>query len=320
MGIKGGSSIELEIPEEFSGQRADLALAGLLKEFSRSQIRRLIDDENILLKGRAIKPSQRLIAGDSVSITVPPPTPLETLPQDIPISIIYEDQDILVVNKPPGMAVHPGAGIREGTLVNAILYKCRNLSGIGGKTRPGIVHRLDKNTSGVLIVAKNDFSHRSLVEQFKSRDIEKRYLALVIGNVEGESGSFCSLIGRHPKNRLKMTTKPREGKEAFTNWRVKKRYNVATLIEVDPKTGRTHQIRVQFSENGYPILGDKLYGRRRQGSQAIDNISEKLGRQALHAYSIRFKHPRRDEIMEFKAPIPEDFEEAIKLIEEYRVS
>ena len=320
MGIKVVSSIELQIPERFSGLRADVVLATLLKEFSRSQIRRLIDDENILLKGKAIKPSQRLLAGDNVSITVPPPKPLETQPQDIPISIIYEDEDILVVNKPPGMAVHPGPGRRDGTLVNAILYICRSLSGIGGKVRPGIVHRLDKDTSGVMVVAKNDFSHQRLVEQFKSRVIEKRYLALVIGDVEGESGSFCSLIGRHPKNRLKMTTRPRDGKEAYTNWRVIKRYNVATMIEVDPKTGRTHQIRVHFSENGFPLLGDKLYGTRRQKSQIIEGISKKLGRQALHAYSIRFRHPRTGEVKEFIASIPEDFEEAIRLLEEYRVS
>jgi 23S rRNA pseudouridine1911/1915/1917 synthase len=214
------------------------------------------------------------------------------------------------------MTVHPGAGVRGGTLVNALLYRCRSLSGIGGKLRPGIVHRLDKDTSGVMVVAKGDLAHESLINQFKSQMVEKVYLALVAGSIKGESGSFSSLIGRHPTDRIKMSTRVRVGKEALTLWRVIERYKCATLVNARPKTGRTHQIRVHFAENGYPILGDRVYGPRRYKSNLLDLASKGLGRQALHALSLRFTHPRTGERMEFHAEIPDDIKRAINILEE----
>jgi len=183
---------EFKVPQKHSGQRADVAFSLLLSGFSRSQVRRLIGEKNILVEGKAIKPSRKLEGGELVSVVIPPPEPLELLPQNIPISIIYEDEEIIVVDKPPGIVVHPGAGTKDGTLVNALLYMCRDLSGIGGKIRPGIVHRLDKHTSGALVVAKSDFAHRNLVGQFKSRKVEKKYTAITAGVIKKSSGSFSS--------------------------------------------------------------------------------------------------------------------------------
>jgi len=307
---------ELKVPPKHSGQRADVVFSSLLSGFSRSQVRRLIDEKNILVEGKAIKPSKKLEGGELVSVLIPPPEPLDLQPQNIPISIIYEDDEIIVVNKPPGITVHPGAGTKDGTLVNALLYICRDLSGIGGKIRPGIVHRLDKDTSGVLVVAKCDFSHQHLVGQFKSRRVEKQYLAIVAGEIKKSSGSFSSSIGRHPTNRIKMTSKLTIGREAITYWRAITRYKEATMVEVMPKTGRTHQIRVHFAENGYPIVGDKIYGARKHRSLFLEYVSKRLGRQALHASIIRFEHPRTGEKVEFKAPLSDDLKEVVKLFEE----
>jgi len=307
---------EFKVPHKHSGQRADVAFSLLLSGVSRSQVRRLIGEKNILVEGKAIKPSRKLEGGELVSVVIPPPEPLELLPQNIPISIIYEDEEIIVVDKPPGIVVHPGAGTKDGTLVNALLYMCRDLSGIGGKIRPGIVHRLDKHTSGALVVAKSDFAHRNLVGQFKSRKVEKKYIAITAGVIKKSSGSFSSPIGRHPTNRIKMTSKINIGREAITYWRVLKRYNEATMVEVMPKTGRTHQIRVHFAEGGFPILGDKIYGFRKQRSLFMESVSERLGRQALHASSIRFEHPKTGKQVEFNAPLSGDLRGVVKLLEE----
>ncbi len=306
---------EFHVPPEFAGKRVDIALSHLLPDLTRSQVRRLIDEGLILVDDKSIKPSKRLSGGESVSVIQIPPQPLEAEPQDLPIPILYEDDDIIVVNKPASMAVHPGSGVGDRTLVNALLYRCRSLSGIGGKLRPGIVHRLDKDTSGVIVVAKGDLAHESLVNQFKSRMVEKVYLALVAGRIKGESGSFSSLIGRHPTDRIKMSTRARVGKEALTLWRVIKRYGCATLVDVKPKTGRTHQIRVHFAENGYPILGDRVYGPRRHKSDLLESVSKRLGRHALHALSLRFTHPRTGERVEFHAEIPDDMKRAIHILE-----
>ncbi len=309
-------SIErFQIPKDLSGKRADVAISSLLTSVTRSQIKRMLYEGLILVEGKPIRPSKKLSGGEDVCVTFVSPEPLEAQPQDIQVPIIYEDDDIIVVNKPQGITVHPGAGIKDGTLVNALLYKCLGLSGIGGKLRPGIVHRLDKDTSGVMVVAKNDIAHNSLVNQFKSHETKKKYLALVVGDIKGESGSFSSLIGRHPKNRIKMTTKVRAGREAFTLWRVIKRYKEVTMVEVEPKTGRTHQIRVHFAENGYPILGDKMYGVKKHKSELLDRLSKCLARQALHALTLNFKHPRTGENVEFSAPIPDDIKAVIELLE-----
>lgn len=307
---------EFHIPSEFSGKRTDIALSCLISDLTRSQVRRLIEEGLILVEGKPVKPSKRLSGGESVSVVQPPPRPLEAEPQDIPVSILYEDDDIIVVNKPAGMVVHPGAGVEDGTLVNALLYRCGGLSGIGGKLRPGIVHRLDKGTSGIMVVAKCDTAHESLVNQFKSRRVEKVYLAIVAGRIKEESGSFSSPIGRHPTDRIRMSMMTRAGKEALTLWRVIKRYRYATLVDAMPRTGRTHQIRVHFAENGYPILGDRIYGPKRHKSDLLESVSKSLGRQALHALSLCFMHPRTRERMEFRAEIPEDMKIVINMLEE----
>jgi len=311
---KEGITETVQIPHDFSGKRADITFSRLLTGHTRSQIRKLIEEGLILVEGRRTKPSKKLRGGETVSITLLPPQPIEAKPQDISIEILFEDDDLLVVNKPPGLTVHPGAGTRDGTLVNALLFRCTGLSGIGGKIRPGIVHRLDKDTSGVMVVAKNDFAHHALTGQFKSREVKKRYLALVSGKISVESGSFTSPIGRHPTNRIKMSTKAKTAKEALTLWRVVKRYANVTMVEAEPKTGRTHQIRVHFAENGHPVLCDRIYGNKKPASNLYDSVSKKIGRQALHASTIGFSHPRTGEYVEFQASVPDDMKELIDIL------
>jgi len=304
------------IPPELSGKRADIALSLFLSGHTRSQIKRLIEEKHVLVGGEPVKPSRKLEGGEVVRITLPEPGPIEALPEDIPLTILYEDDYIAVVDKPPGMAVHPGAGLGGGTLVNALLHRCKNLSGIGGKIRPGIVHRLDKDTSGVMVVAKNDISHNSLVNQFKARTVQKRYLAIVEGNIKKESGTFTSIIGRHPSDRKKMSSKAKRGRESVTLWKVLKRFKDAALVEAEPKTGRTHQIRVHFSENGYPILADAVYGHKKGRPPAIVHAAKKIGRQALHASKIGFVHPHTQEFVEFSAPLPRDMSDALNILAE----
>lgn len=311
---EGGSVESLTIPNEFSGMRTDAALASLLKTLTRSQIQKLIDAGLVLVDGKPAKASKRLSGGEEVTVKIPPPEPIELVPEEIALSIIYEDDHIVVINKPPGMSVHPGAGTRTGTLVNALLVRCHGLSGIGGKLRPGIVHRLDKDTSGVMVVAKNDLAHNCLASQFKARTVKKKYLAVVLGRLRGDHGYFEKPIGRHPTHRMKMTTSVRGAKEAFTEWRVIERLPAATLVEVYPKTGRTHQIRVHFKEHGHPILGDRLYGPRKYPTDVLERVASKLKRQALHASSLSFKHPLTGEDVEFHAPLAEDIEEILQLL------
>lgn len=301
----------LEIPGELSGKRADVVLSHFLTGHTRSQIKKLIDESRVLVKGKSIKPSRKLDAGEVVEITLPEPEPLDLKAQDLAIEFLYEDEYIAVVDKPPGMTVHPGAGVSEGTLVNALLFKCKDLSGIGGKIRPGIVHRLDKDTSGVMVVAKNDTAHNSLARQFKAREVEKRYLAIVEGNIKGESGTFSSEIGRHPTNRIKMSSLTKAGRESVTLWKALERFGTATLVEAEPKTGRTHQIRVHFSENGHPILADKVYGRKKKIRTALDPAAKIMRRQALHASRLGFTHPGSQKLMEFSAPLPGDMKETL---------
>lgn len=304
-----------EVTEELSGKRADVVLSHFLSDRTRSQIKKLIDDQHVLVKGKPIKPSKKFEKGELLDVTLPAPESIDAKPEDIDIEVLYEDSSIIVVNKPAGMVVHPGAGIKGATLVNALLYKCEDLSGIGGKIRPGIVHRLDKDTSGVIVVAKNDRSHNSLVSQFKSRTVKKRYLAIVEGYLKKESGSFASNIGRDPVNRIKMSSKSKSGRESLTLWKVIKRFKAASFVEVEPKTGRTHQIRVHFSENGYPILADKVYGHKRQKLQILANAAKKIGRQALHASKIGFTHPESGGRVEFTAPFPDDMKQALLYLE-----
>lgn len=300
-----------EVTEELSGKRVDIVLSYFLSELTRSQIKKLIDDKNVLVKGKPIKPSKKFDQGEIIHITLPEPESIDAAPENISLNILYEDSSIVVVNKPPAMVVHPGAGVTSGTLVNALLYKCDDLSGIGGKIRPGIVHRLDKDTSGVMVVAKNDQSHNSLVNQFKSRTVKKRYLAIVEGGPKTESGSFESIIGRDPIDRKKISSKTKSGRESLTLWKVLERFESACLVEAEPKTGRTHQIRVHFSENGYPILADKVYGHKKQRNKYLSQVEKEIGRQALHASKLGFFHPETEDWVEFTAPIPEDMGQAL---------
>lgn len=307
-----------EVTEELSGKRADIVLSHFLSEHTRSQIKKLIDDNHVLVQGKPIKPSKKFDQGEIVQITLPEPESIDVVPENIRLEVLYEDSAIIVVNKPPAMVVHPAAGVKSGTLVNALLYRCDDLSGIGGKIRPGIVHRLDKDTSGVIVVAKNDQSHNSLVDQFKNRTVKKRYLAIVEGSPKTDSGSFESVIGRDPIDRKKISSKTKSGRESLTFWKVLKRFESTCFVEAEPKTGRTHQIRVHFSENGYPILADKVYGHKKQRNKLLNQIEQKLTRQALHASQIGFSHPVTNDWVEFTAPLPEDMEQALDSLEKLK--
>lgn len=300
-----------EIPREFAGQRADVFLSSFLTELSRSSIKKHIELGNILIDRKTFKPSRIINGGESLSISIPPPEPCGVEGEKIDIEVLYEDSNVIVVNKPAGMVVHPGAGVTSGTLVNALVYMCGDLSGIGGEMRPGIVHRLDKETSGVMVVAKNDRAHRSLSEQFKSRETEKEYVAVVSGEMKKCSGVFDSPIGRSPSNRVKMTSFARAARDAETRWEVIERLRGATLVSVRPKTGRTHQIRVHFSENGFPVLADKVYGgkKSRLKNSGLPGVSIK--RHALHARSLGFIHPATGKRIELSAEIPEDMASVI---------
>ena len=303
------------ISSDFAGKRADIVFSELFEKFSRSQIRKFIKQGDILIDEEPIKPSRLLNGGEIATFHIPEPEPIETEPENIPLDIIFENADFIVVNKPPGMVVHAGAGVKSGTLVNALLYHCRDLSGIGGKLRPGIVHRLDKDTSGVIVAAKNDFTHNHLADQFKERTVTKEYLAIVRGVIKEDKGFYSSAIGRHKSNRIKMSSNTSSGRDSHTDWKVLKRYEGATLVEVNPKTGRTHQIRVHFSENRYPLLCDQLYGNKKSDNAAVKNISSTLNRHALHAYKLGFNNPRDNKALEFKAELPKDFKNTLNLLE-----
>jgi 23S rRNA pseudouridine1911/1915/1917 synthase len=249
-------------------------------------------------------------AGEVISGTLPEPEPLALNPEPLPLTILYEDPSIIVIDKPSGMVVHPAYGNPRGTLVNALLYHCKDLTGINGVLRPGIVHRLDKDTSGVMVVAKDDEAYRQLTKQFKNRTVEKVYLALVYGPFRKDEGLIDAAIGRHPHERKRMSLRTRRGRTAITRWRVAERLNGFTLLEVFPQTGRTHQIRVHLSSMGHPLLGDPLYGRKgRSGTihdPALKECVIRMGRQALHAYRLGFVHPKTGENVRFESPLPED--------------
>ncbi len=303
-----------EIPREFAGQRADVFLSGFLTELSRSSIKKHIELGNILIDRKTFKPSRIISGGESLSVNLPPPEPCGISGEKINVEVVYEDRDIIVVNKPAGMVVHPGAGISGGTLVNALVHMCGDLSGIGGKMRPGIVHRLDKETSGIMVVAKNDRAHGNLSSQFKDRETEKEYVAIVSGEMKKGSGVFSSPIGRNPSNRVKMTSFSRAGRSAETRWEIIESLHGATLVNVWPKTGRTHQIRVHFSENGFPVLADKVYGGKKNRPQNSGALGTLLKRHALHARSLGFAHPATGKRIELSAEIPEDMVSVIDFL------
>ena len=299
------------MPPEARGERVDQHLARAFPDLSRSRLQGLMEAGHVRVDGRPAKASQRLKGGEGVVVHVPPPVPAVPEPEALPVQVLYEDRDVLVVDKAPGMVVHPGAGHGTGTLVNALLHRVKDLSGVGGELRPGIVHRLDKDTSGCLVVAKHESALVALQKAFKSRTVEKTYLALVHGAPRPE-GRIETLYGRHPVHRQRFTGRVKEGKPALTLYRVREQYEGAALVEVDLLTGRTHQIRVHLSEAGHPLLGDTLYGAGRKAKGRVAEAQETLGRQALHAWKLAFPHPRTGKLVRTEAPLPADFEAALK--------
>lgn len=289
-----------------AGERLDVFVARSLPRLTRSRVRRLIDGGFVTVDGAlAAKAGVKLEAGQRLQVTLPPPEP-ELAPEPIPLRIVYEDGDLLVVDKPAGLAVHPSPGHSSHTLVNAVLAHCPALSAVGGEGRPGIVHRLDKDTSGLIIVAKNDAAHLSLARQLKDRQVEKTYLALVEGRVEPGEGVIDAPIGRHPRHRKKMAVVA-AGREARTRYRVLREVDGRSLVEARPETGRTHQIRVHFASIGHPIVGDPVYGR--------GGREPPVRRQFLHAQRLAFRHPRTGEWLELGAPLAEDLRAALAELE-----
>jgi len=304
LGAEHSTRTELTVSANEAKLRLDQFLAKQLPEFSRSRLQQLIRDGFVRLNNSASRPRQIVRAGDKIELTEPPLEKIETLPEPIPLEILFEDNDLIVINKPPGLVVHPGAGHHEHTLVNALLNHCTTLSGIGGKERPGIVHRLDKETSGCLVVAKNDATHRDLSKQFAARAVEKIYLALVAGKLPKTTGIIEEKIWRHPVHRQRMSATALRGRAAKTEYRVIRSSDRASLIECRLHSGRTHQIRVHLHHLGHPVLGDKVYAPR---------LAKDFPRQMLHAWKLGFRHPRTKEWKGFEAPLPDDFAAAIKL-------
>ena len=285
-----------------AGVRLDRFLANSANEFSRSRIQTLIREGFVTVNGDVPRAREIVRAGDRIVLVEPAVQAVDLFPEKIALSVLFEDNDLIVINKPAGISVHPGAGRKRGTLVNGLLSHCKNLSGIGGEERPGIVHRLDKETSGCLVVAKNDFAHLDLSRQFAARTVEKIYLALVAGKLRRGSGTIVAAITRHRVHRKKMTIAREGGREARTDFKVLRTGREASLLECRLHTGRTHQIRVHLQHLGHPILGDIVYGRRHAGN---------FSRQMLHAWKLAFDHPRTKERMHFEAPVPEDFKRSM---------
>jgi 23S rRNA pseudouridine1911/1915/1917 synthase len=296
--------IELVVSTNEARLRLDQFLAKQLPEFSRSRLQQLIRDGFVRLNNSTSRPRQIIRVGDKIELTEPPLEKIETLPEQIPLEILFEDNDLIVINKPAGLVVHPGAGHREHTLVNALLNHCSTLSGIGGKERPGIVHRIDKETSGCLVIAKNDAAHRGLSRQFADRTVEKTYLAIVAGKLSKTAGVIEEKIGRHPIDRQRMSATSVRGRAARTEYRVVRSSERASLVECRLHSGRTHQIRVHLHHLGHSVLGDKVYGGR---------LARYFPRQMLHAWKLGFHHPRTKEWKSFEAPLPDDFAAAIKV-------
>ena len=298
--------IRLRASEESKNQRLDAFLASSLDGLTRSQATRLIESSEVAVNGRAVSKSYKLAGGEDVAVTLPEPEPVEAVPQDIPLDVVYEDADVIVVNKPSGMVVHPAPGHPDGTLVNALLYHCAGtLSGIGGALRPGIVHRIDRDTSGLIIAAKNDAAHQYLSAQLADHTLARTYECIVVGALREDRGTVDAPIARHPTGRKRMAVVA-GGREAVTHWEVIARYPGYTHVRCRLETGRTHQIRVHMAYIGHPILGDTVYGAKKE----VPGLTG----QCLHAVGLRFLHPRTHEVVELSCPLPEEFTRMLQKI------
>jgi 23S rRNA pseudouridine1911/1915/1917 synthase len=313
---KTGDKYSFTVSREQTRQRIDLFLTSMLSDFSRSYLKGLIKEGHVLVNGSPVRPSYETRAGDFVTAVIHCPDPDEALvPEPMSLDVLFEDEDLLIVNKPHGLVVHPGAGHSGGTLVHGLLAHSPNLAFQGSPLRPGIVHRLDKDTSGVLVVAKSSRAYLDLIKQFKERKVKKEYLALVYGSPENE-GEISSLLGRHPTDRKKIAVLQKGGREALSRWRVKKNWGEAALLQVRIETGRTHQIRVQLSHLGHPVIGDETYGGGKRRAKNIRSVPVRelllrARRQMLHALRLDFIHPLTGRSLSAVAPIPEDFREII---------
>ena len=308
MSVNGPAHLDLVVEATAAGLRLDRYLSSATG-LPRSQIQRLIRSRSVLVEGHHTKASALVHPGQRISITIPPPQSSALTPEPIPLEILYEDTEIIVLNKPAGLVVHPAPGHPGGTLVHGLLHHCPELPGIGGERRPGIIHRLDKDTSGVMVVAKTDAAMRSLAGQFKGRRVKKTYLAMVNGEVKQTEARVATEIGRHERDRKRMAVRTKKGRMAVTTYRVMKRLDGFTLLQVHPETGRTHQIRVHLSAIGHPVVGDKVYGGRKDRKSGVRGArcEVRAERQLLHSWKLGLFHPKTDSWMEFEAPPPADF-------------
>ena len=303
----------LFVTEDEAGKRLDAFLAARIEGWSRSRLQRLIEDADVLVNGRIVKPSYKLHANDEIEVELTPLPSTRFVAEDIPIEVVHEDEDLIVVNKPAGMVVHPAAGVTSGTLANALAFHFQKLSSTGGEARPGIVHRLDKGTSGLLVVAKTGSAHESLADQFRTREVFKSYVALVHGQVERDTGRIDQPIARDPRNRTRMAI-VRGGRPALSIYRVRERFDRFTLLDVELKTGRTHQIQVHLALIKHHVVGDEVYGSGRDKTVADPKLRSeiaKLGRQFLHAERLGFRHPRTQEQTLFRAPAPPELQSVL---------
>ena len=298
----------INVLKDNSGIRIDKFLADYFAEYSRSYISKMIEDNHILVNNKPVKVSYKISENDLILIEDIEPEEVEILPQNIDLDILYEDNDVIVVNKPKGMVVHPDNVHNDGTIVNALLYHCKDLSGINGVLRPGIVHRIDMDTTGSVIACKNDYSHEKIANQLALHSLNRTYIAIVHGVMKEDEGRICKPIGRDEKNRKRMAINYKNGKEAITNYRVLKRFEKYTYVECRLETGRTHQIRVHMSSIGYPLLGDEVYCNK---NNPFPNI---VKGQCLHAYKLGFIHPRTEEYVETIAPIPSYFQKLLEIL------
>jgi 23S rRNA pseudouridine1911/1915/1917 synthase len=304
----------------------DRFLAEAQTDLSRSRIQSLIREGRVSVNGAPARAALKVRAGDRVQLELPPPRTVELVPEDIALDVVYEDDDVLVIDKPAGLIVHPGAGVRSGTIVHALLHRDPAIADVGGATRPGIVHRLDKETSGLMVIARTPRAYRALVDAIRERQVSRIYRAIVWGSPATESGEIGGAIGRDPRNRKRMAVVRKGGKPALTNWRVLERFGPATLIEVRLATGRTHQIRVHFSDRGHPLVGDPLYGGRGKKQLSAREperrlaaaLLEGLPRQALHASELAFRHPVTGRALRWTSSVPEDFARSLDLLREFR--